>query len=88
MKLQTYNNSHLVVQDEYNNVIGLLSASKEVEPALLLCLHSEYDCHIEITKTEQPDSNGVAFFTIACLEEGADTTYDREISVSPVWLFE
>lgn len=65
MNMKTYGNTHLVVQDEQNKVIGILNANKEIEPSLLLCLKSEYDCEIEIKKSEEPDSSGMAFFTIS-----------------------
>ena len=88
MILSTYSNPYLAIQNEQNEVIGLLNAKKEVEPALLLCLQSEYGCDIKIIKSEEPDSMGMAFFTVECLEEGADEPYTREISVAPAWLFE
>lgn len=88
MKNNTCGNSHLIVQNDQNNVIGLLNAETEIEPSLVLCLQSKYDCEITIKKAEKPDSEDFCYFIVACMEEGADKPYDREISVSPVWLYE
>lgn len=85
MKNNTCGNDFLVIQDEYNTVVGILDAKNDIEPGLINALVNRYDCKIDIIKSEEPDREGTNYFTVALTEEG-DIPYNKEFSVCTAWL--